>query len=180
MIRQLSGGSSKVFNKLFEAAMFINSACSIIIIFLLLITQNSFSEIYKWVDKNGHIKFSDKKPVSGNKTKTVKVKINTVKVPKIYHNGMDDDYASDEKSTSGRDDIISKNVIMYSASWCGVCSTAKKYFKHKGIPYKEYDVETSAKGRKDFKRLRGKGVPIILIGKKRMDGFDQSYFERLN
>lgn len=146
--------------------------CLVIAFLLFVIAQPSFSEIYKWVDKNGNIKFSDKKPVSGNKTKTVKLKINTVKVPKVYHNETGDEYASDE--------TISKNVIMYSASWCGVCTTAKKYFKHKGIPYKEYDVETSAKGRKDFKRLRGKGVPIILIGKKRMDGFDQSYFERLN
>lgn len=153
--------------------------CLLITFLLFVIAQPSFSEIYKWVDKNGNIKFSDKKPVSGNKTKTVKLKINTVKVPKIYHNEVDD-YAPDEKSKSGRDETISKNVIMYSASWCGVCTTAKNYFKQKDIPYKEYDVETSAKGRKDFKRLRGKGVPIILIGKKRMDGFDQSYFERLN
>ena len=142
--------------------------------FLLIITQNSFSGIYKWVDKNGNIKFSDKKPITGNNTKTVKLKINTVKVPNIYNNPMDEDFALDETISS------SKKAIIYSASWCGVCTTAKKYFKQKGIPYQEYDVETSAKGRKDFKRLRGKGVPIILIGKKRMDGFDRSYFERLN
>lgn len=148
--------------------------CLLITFLLFVIAQPSFSEIYKWVDKNGNIKFSDKKPVTGNKTKTVKLKINTVKVPNIYNNPMDEDFALDKTISS------SKKVIIYSASWCGVCTTAKKYFKQKGIPYKEYDVETSAKGRKDFKRLNGRGVPIILMGKKRMDGFDQSYFERLN
>ncbi len=130
---------------------------------LLVITQPSFSEIYKWVDKDGSVKFSDKKPLKGSQAKTLKLKINTVKVPKISNNSL-----------------ASKNkIIMYSATWCGVCKTAKNYFNNQSIPYQEYDVEKTVEGRKGFKRLGGRGVPIILDGKKRMDGFDRSYFEKL-
>lgn len=115
------------------------------------------------MDKDGNIQFTDKKPPKNASAETVKLKINTVKTPSISNNALG----------------INDKIIMYSATWCGVCKTAKKYFKNQGIPFQEYDVENSAKGRKDFKRLRGRGVPIILIGKQRMDGFDRSYFERL-
>ena len=40
-----------------------------------------------------------------------------------------------------------------------------------GIAYKEYDVDKSSKGKRDYKKLNGKGVPIILVGDQRMDGF---------
>ena len=145
---------------------------------LLVITQSSFSEIYKWVDKDGNVKFSDKKPPEKHQAEVIKLKINTVKVPKIYHNSLNDDYASTDNSKNKRSNSYNK-IIMYSATWCGVCKTAKKYFNKKGVPFREYDVEKSVKGRKEFKRLKGRGVPIILIGKKRMDGFDRAYFERL-
>jgi glutaredoxin len=124
---------------------------------LLGITQYSHSQIYKWVDKNGDTQFSDQKPINSQKTEHVKVKINSIS----------NEYASTQK------------VIIYSASWCGVCKHAKKYFKNQGISYKEYDIEKSAKGRKDFKHLNGRGVPIILVGKQRMDGFDASAFEKM-
>jgi hypothetical protein len=43
----------------------------------------------------------------------------------------------------------------------------------------EYDVETSEKGRSGYKKLNGKGVPIILVGNKRMNGFSVEGFKSL-
>lgn len=43
----------------------------------------------------------------------------------------------------------------------------------------EYDVEKSSKGKRDFKRLGGTGVPIILVGQKRLNGFSWETFEKL-
>ena len=56
---------------------------------------------------------------------------------------------------------------------------AKAYFKANRIPFVEYDVEKSAKGRRDYKRLRAKGVPVIVVGGKRMNGFSRSGFDQL-
>ncbi len=67
---------------------------------------------------------------------------------------------------------------MYSASWCSACKRAKAYFEEQGIPYTEYDVEKSSKGKRDFKKLGGKGVPVILVGSKRINGFSRQAFER--
>ena len=48
-----------------------------------------------------------------------------------------------------------------------------------GITYSEYDVEQSEIDRQEFRRLQGKGVPIILVGKQRMDGFSASKIKRM-
>ncbi len=73
----------------------------------------------------------------------------------------------------------SDKVVIYTTDWCGVCKKAKKYFKKNNIAYVGYDVEKSRTGKIDYKLLRGKAVPIIIVGNKRMNGFSVSKFERL-
>ena len=68
---------------------------------------------------------------------------------------------------------------MYSASWCGLCKKAKAYFKAEGISYTDYDIENSRKGRTGYKRLKGTGVPIIIVGDERMNGFSKGSFEKI-
>jgi glutaredoxin len=58
-------------------------------------------------------------------------------------------------------------------------SQAKRHFKRNHIPYKEYDVEKSASGRRDYKHLNGSGVPVILLGNQRMNGFSPERFDPL-
>ena len=140
------------------------NTCSLLItLFLLVITQPSIAEIYKYTDKDGNVQFTDKKPPQNARAETVKLKINTVKNPSISNNPLG----------------TNNKIVMYSATWCGVCKKAKKYFNEKGIPFTEYDIEKSVKGRRDFKRLSGKGVPLILIGNKRMSGFNRSFFDKM-
>ncbi len=52
-------------------------------------------------------------------------------------------------------------------------------FSKKGIRYTKYDVETSAKGQRDYKKLGGGGVPVIKIGSKVMRGFSQARFDSI-
>jgi glutaredoxin len=68
---------------------------------------------------------------------------------------------------------------MYSTSWCGYCKKAAAHFRKKRIAFAEYDIEKTAKGKRDHKRLKGRGVPVILIGKKRMDGFSAKLFDSI-
>jgi glutaredoxin len=68
-------------------------------------------------------------------------------------------------------------VIMYTTARCGACIHAKEYFARKGVRYEERDVEKSDAARAEFGKLGGRGVPLILIGNERMEGFDE---RRLN
>lgn len=119
-------------------------------------------EIYRWVDENGKVHFSDK-PSRQHASEDVKLRINT-------YEGVTYDTATVD---------VGKKVVMYSAAWCGVCKKAKRYFQDNRIAYTEYDIETSAKGRSDFKKLGAKGVPVILVGNRRMNGFSAAGFEKL-
>jgi glutaredoxin len=70
-----------------------------------------------------------------------------------------------------------KQVIMYATSWCGYCKQARQYFTRNNIPFVEYDVEEDPQARREYDELGGDGVPIILVGKYWLDGFDQEEFE---
>lgn len=122
------------------------------------------AEILKWTDSNGKVHFGDRPP-AGADTSVVEVRINTYESPNIE---AMQDYLDSKDS-----------VVMYSAVWCGVCKKAKKYFEANNIQYKDYDVDTTSKGKSDYKKLGAKGVPVILVGEKRMNGFSAGSFESI-
>jgi glutaredoxin len=72
-----------------------------------------------------------------------------------------------------------KQVVIYTTSHCPYCKQAKQYFAQKGIPYREVDVETSLTGKEAFRKLGGNGVPLIMVGDKKVDGFNAQELDRL-
>ena len=122
------------------------------------------AEIFKWVDEQGKVHFTDNPP-DDITTEEVELRINT--------------YTSVEIKPLVERLGKSDKVVMYSATWCRTCKKAKQYFQKNNIPYVSYDVEKNRIGKMDFKLLRGKSVPIIIIGNKRMNGFSVSKFDRL-
>lgn len=71
----------------------------------------------------------------------------------------------------------SRPVVMYATSWCPYCAQARAYFAKNGIAYVEHDVEASAAAHAEFRRLGGRGVPLIFVGEERIDGFNELAFE---
>lgn len=70
-------------------------------------------------------------------------------------------------------------VIIYSTSHCPWCVRAKEYFASKGVRYDERDVERSPSARAEFEKLGGKGVPLIMVGDEKMEGFNQQRLDQL-
>lgn len=142
---------------------------SFVFLLLLVATTSAQSEVYRWTGEDGRIQFGDKPP-SSIAPERMDLRINTYSAPPVVSRSGP---ANSSRLVSGQ------TVVMYSASWCGVCKQARNYFHTKGIAFAEYDVETSSKGRRDFRRLGGLGVPIILDGERRMNGFSIAQFEAL-
>lgn len=69
-------------------------------------------------------------------------------------------------------------VVIYTTDWRPVCRCAKAHYPRQGIRYVEYDVEKSAKGCKNYRRLKGRGVPIIPVGNRRRNGFNRTALEQ--
>ncbi|MFK7815850.1 MAG: glutaredoxin family protein [Gammaproteobacteria bacterium] len=65
-------------------------------------------------------------------------------------------------------------VILYATSWCGYCEKARELLTKNNIKFHEYDIEKSPEGREQFKRLGGRGVPMLLINGEVLKGYDPS------
>jgi len=71
-------------------------------------------------------------------------------------------------------------VILYATTWCGYCEKARELLTSNDIEFHEYDVEKSAEGREQFKRLGGKGVPMLLIKGEVLKGYDPTKILKLS
>lgn len=136
-----------------------------IVTLFLIVPFLSFAEIYKWTDQQGKVHFGDSPENKGN-AEIVTVEVNS------YKNVTYEDTEIYQGTESPR-------VTMYATSWCGYCKKARRYFNKRGISYLEYDIEKDEVAKRMYDLLGGKGVPVILVGKKRMNGFSVAGFERI-
>ena len=63
-------------------------------------------------------------------------------------------------------------ILLYTTRQCTHCKQAKAFFKKHKIPFTEWDVERNQRAWKEFQRLGGRGVPLILVDKQQIKGFD--------
>lgn len=140
---------------------------SILLLLGCVYVAGSSADIFQWTDAQGNVHFGDRPPAAAS-PKRITVEINS------YQSVTIEPFEAFQ-SESDRP----QKIVMYSTAWCGVCKRARRFFRVQGIPFQEYDVEKSEKGRRDYKRLNGRGVPILLVGDKRMNGFSVGRFRNL-
>jgi len=70
-------------------------------------------------------------------------------------------------------------VIMLGTWWCPYCYQARRYLTDNNISYCEYDIERSAEGEKLFNDVNGQVIPVLLIDKYTISGFDEARLENL-
>lgn len=127
---------------------------------LLFATLPAMAGVYKWKDAEGRTHFSDKPPANAT---VDEVRLRSVTGPT-------------ETPAAG---ASANQVTILTATWCGVCKRAKAWLAAKGIAYTELDVEKSDAGKTEYRRLGGTGVPIILVGQQRMNGFSPERLEQM-
>jgi len=132
-----------------------------------LVSLPAFAQLYRWTDDRGVIHYSDKAPDKRD-AKSVEVKINSYSGPATV-SGSGTPAAGNAKAP----------VKMLATSWCGYCRKARAYLNSRGIPFEELDVEKSAQGKQEYRALKGRGVPIILVGTQRMNGYEQGRQEAM-
>lgn len=133
---------------------------------VIITVPSSHAEVYKHVDKNGRVHFSDRPPANLKSEIVTIRKINSIKGPAVI--------TKTNSKTAGKNN----KIVMYSAEWCGVCKRARRYFSANRIPFTEHDIDKSRKAKREFQKLQGKGVPLILVGDYKMTGFDQRFFDK--
>jgi len=126
--------------------------------------------IYRWTDENGKVQYGTNPPASA-KAREVRDRVNSYSGPVEVQRAP--------APAPGKSAVAAAQVVMYATSWCGYCAQARAYFAKKGIAFVEHDVEKSAAANADFKRLGGKGVPLIVYAGYTMSGFNEQGFESL-
>jgi glutaredoxin len=136
------------------------TALRFLLLVVLIAPLPASADVYKWTDAQHRVHYSDSPPPEA-KAQQVKLKINSIQGPAVVST------LRDAPAAKAKD-----KVRIYTAAWCGYCKKAKAHLAAKGVPYDEVDVEASERGHSEFAQLGGRGVPVILVGNQRMDGFE--------
>jgi len=82
----------------------------------------------------------------------------------------------------------SAEIVMYSTTWCGVCTQARRWLDNKGYAYEERDVERDAGARDEmvaraqsvgFPSSQLNGVPIFWVNGQMLSGFNPRAIDNL-
>lgn len=71
-----------------------------------------------------------------------------------------------------RPDPDSRSVVIYTTAWCPYCKQLRAWLDEYHVPYTDYDVERSLNGGMGFWALRGRGVPLAVVGADIIYGLD--------
>jgi len=120
--------------------------------------------VYKWVDENGKVHFGDQPPADADKQE-IKGRISTYS-------------ASPVSSAPAPAANAAPKVTMYSTSWCGYCRKARQHFRANNVDFRELDIEKNSRANREYKKLGGQGVPLIVVGTQLLKGFSADRFDR--
>ncbi len=68
-----------------------------------------------------------------------------------------------------------RQVVMYSTSWCGFCERARGLFRRKGVAFDEIKLDETPAERETMMRRSGgrRTVPQIFIDDRHVGGYDE-------
>jgi len=153
-------------------------------LYLLLIVLFAASawagSIYKWVDKDGVVHYSDGVPegegVSGQIETRPAVAGDTA--PPAANEKTETSPATIQppQADTRRKEAV---VEIYTTSWCHYCEQTKRYFRSRGIAFKEYDIEKDRAAAQRHRRYNPRGgVPVTVINGQPIIGFAPEAFNR--
>ena len=129
-------------------------------ILLLCATSVYASQVYRWVDKNGQVQYSDQPPPAGVKKSEQRT---------IGSNVIDG------QASYPLQQAMAKNPVVLYAGQCGtLCDEARKLLDKRGIPYAAKDPSKDKAAYETLNKMFGKvSVPALVVGDHKLDGFQE-------
>ena len=134
----------------------------LLLAYLLVISLGvQAGELFRWVDKNGKVHYSDTKPVDA-------VEIERKKLSTTTSQNEDLPYETQRA-------MQNFPVSLYVTNGCGApCDQARSMLKKRGIPFSEKLLKTQEEIDTFFKVSGSNGAPTLAIGKAYLSGFLES------
>ncbi len=144
---------------------------------LLVGTSAIAQDLYKSIGPDGRVIYSDKPPAGARVEKTLKFE----NLPSSALPASASSYVEQLRKLKASSPAIAASgaVVLYSAAWCGYCKKAKAYLAEKGISYQEVDIDTDEGVAAFAQAGGGKGVPLLLAGGQRVQGFSPEAYDAL-
>lgn len=150
-----------------------------ILIGLCLVASPVAAQIYKYVDAEGRVHFTDDPP-AGVAAQQMEVEPNIIQGgPKPKTQPADQPSAAELRKKKLLEAKKAPKVELFVTSWCGYCTKAKAYLREKGIKFRVYDIEKDRQAARRKASLTSKrGVPFALIGDQKVTGFSRAAYDR--
>ncbi|RTZ58763.1 MAG: hypothetical protein DSZ33_05440 [Gammaproteobacteria bacterium] len=125
---------------------------------VFLVLAGSFmpaqAELYRYVDDSGQVHYSDREPDDAE-FESLEIKL-----------------PASAPADMSKKKPAAKSVLIYTSSTCAYCKQAKAWMKSNKVPFTERNITTSRSARRAFDKLGARAVPVILVGKQRINGFN--------
>ncbi len=139
------------------------------LLLLALVTTPSLAgEVYRWVDPQGRVHYSDQPPPPTAKdSRQLSGKGNVVEV--------------DKQSYDSRQAHARSPVVLYATGSCGVvCDDAKAHLSKRGVQFTVKDPAKDPEIAVELKKLVGAvEVPVVVVGKSHQKGFSAASWDGL-
>jgi glutaredoxin len=121
------------------------------------------ANVYRWVDKDGKVHYSDTPPPEPQKNLTQK------RVGGAFAESSELSYATQVA-------MQKSPVVLYAGADCkDPCARGRELLAKRGVPYTEKDVQNNADDAEALKKLVGElEVPFLTVGTGRARGFDEA------
>ena len=144
------------------------------------------ADVYKWVDADGVVHFSDQPPESSGTDRPVEIQPDAP--PSTYQPTSRPEPTSKTPDDSGprQPDPAPKpkvkappKVELYVTSWCKYCKLAQAFLRRNNIPFQVYDIEKDAEAGQRRKAIdKRSGVPLAVINGQVLLGFSEANYRR--
>jgi hypothetical protein len=139
------------------------------LLLLLTLPLTASAQLYRWVDANGRVTYSDQPPPANAQD---------VQQKKLGNNV----FSTEKRPYGTRKAMQDFPVTLYTGQDCGKgCDEARAYLKQRGIAFSEKGLLTPEDAAA-YRQNVGDGplfVPALTVGSQKLKGFEKGAWERL-
>lgn len=132
----------------------------------LAMAAQAQTNVYRWVDKDGKVQFSDTPPPDDAKGAT----------QRRFGGGP----VEDTQLPYATQVAMKRNpVTLYTGTQCGEpCASGRELLVRRGIPFSERDAQNNPADQQALKKLIGTlEVPVLVIGDNKAKGYDEGTWQ---